>query len=238
MSSPANSRFDALRLAVKARRLAHEKASDVEHVDAEVEDHEVIHFREIGLLAVDVVAGAERDARPGRLPMAPESMISRAFRTGVRNRVFSCTMKGIRAASRQVSTIATQSFQVGASGFCTIDRKLARRRHVRRAWHAIPSWWRCRRNRASHGRAFRRRPSKLRPRRNGSRRSAPFRGRGRRRRRGRRPSMLDQAARWFSAKKPQPMTPTRSGAEATRPSCSAVSGFRRIAAARRALRGS
>jgi hypothetical protein len=43
-------------------------------------------------------------------------------------------------------------------------------------------------------------------------------------------SMLDQAARWFSAKKPQPMTPTLSADETKRPSspraAGAASGFR------------
>src|ERR1700684_1047963 len=63
----ANAGLDALGLAIEARRLAHEEAGDVEHMDAEVENDEVLHLGQIRLLAVDVVPGAERDARPGRL---------------------------------------------------------------------------------------------------------------------------------------------------------------------------
>ena len=66
MSSPAIPGFDALRLTVKARRLAHKKAGDVEHVNAKIEDDEMIDMGEIGLLAIDVMAGAERYPRPSR----------------------------------------------------------------------------------------------------------------------------------------------------------------------------
>ena len=39
-----DSGLDALRLAVKARRLAHQKPSDIEHVNAKVEDGEMIDW--------------------------------------------------------------------------------------------------------------------------------------------------------------------------------------------------
>jgi putative transposase len=51
-------------------RLAHEETGDVEHMDAEVEDDEVLRLGEIRLLAVDVVPGAERHPRPGRCLLA------------------------------------------------------------------------------------------------------------------------------------------------------------------------
>ena len=52
-------------------------------------------------------------------PAPPKSMTPRAARTGVRKRVFSWTIIATPEA-RQVSTIATQVSQLGASGFCTI----------------------------------------------------------------------------------------------------------------------
>src|SRR3984957_6698071 len=61
-----NASLDALRLAIEARGLAHEKASDVEHMNAKVENNQVLHLGQIRLLAVDVVAGAERYPPPGR----------------------------------------------------------------------------------------------------------------------------------------------------------------------------
>src|SRR5580700_7241981 len=62
-----NARLDALRLAIEARGLTHEKASDVEHMNAKVENDEVLHLGQIRLLDVDVVPGAERYPRPGWL---------------------------------------------------------------------------------------------------------------------------------------------------------------------------
>src|ERR1700751_1385193 len=61
----ADARLDALSLAVEARRLAHQEARDVEHVDAEIEDREMVNLGKIGLLAINVVGGAEGNARPG-----------------------------------------------------------------------------------------------------------------------------------------------------------------------------
>ena len=56
-----------MRLAIEARRLAHEEAGDVEHMNAKVENDEVLYPGQIRLLGVDVVPGAERYPRPGRL---------------------------------------------------------------------------------------------------------------------------------------------------------------------------
>src|ERR1700722_8058014 len=63
----ADARLDALCLAIEARRLAQEEAGDVEHMNAKVENDEVLYLGQIRLLAVDVVPGTERYPRPGGL---------------------------------------------------------------------------------------------------------------------------------------------------------------------------
>ena len=70
--------------ASEARRLAEEEAGEVKQVDAEIGDDEALVGGEIGLLGVDVVAGAEADPaemlghRPARRPAAPSRPASAA----------------------------------------------------------------------------------------------------------------------------------------------------------------
>ena len=56
----------ALRFARDVLRFTQEDAGEVEHMDADVEDGEARLLVEIGLRAIDVVAGAEGDAAPCR----------------------------------------------------------------------------------------------------------------------------------------------------------------------------
>ncbi len=58
----ADPRLDRLRLAIERLDLAEEHPGDVEDVDAEIEDDELLLGGEVGLVGVDVIGGAERDA--------------------------------------------------------------------------------------------------------------------------------------------------------------------------------
>ena len=100
--------------------LAEVEARHVEDVHADVRDGEPLLGREVGLLGVDVVAGAEGDpARNAACRSGPAPISSPILRSGGWKRKFSCTISGTPAFA-QAATIASQSARVGPNGFCTM----------------------------------------------------------------------------------------------------------------------
>ena len=202
--------FGFTRLVRQAMRrdLAEVEAGHVEHVDAEVGDDEPLLGREVGLLGVDVVAGAEGDpAEMRRADQALADQLAAAARSGGWKRKFSCTISGTprRGAGRDHGLAIGQGRARTASARSSA-RAAARR--ARPAAGARPPWSRCRRSRASARAAWwPHRCSAAAPERPaalsalaGSRSQTATSSTS---------AIEAQALRWFSAKKPQPITVPR-----------------------------
>ena len=120
VSSALTRRVAPLRLAGDAADLAQEEAREVEQVDADIGDDQPFLGQEIGLVAIDVEAGAEADPRPARrADRAAVDRLAARCRIGDWKRKFSCTASQTPALRRPRPSRRSRS-SLARSGFCTI----------------------------------------------------------------------------------------------------------------------